>query len=146
MEELSKKIKYILKENGNKMTPQRQKIIDAILENQYKHLNSEEIYTIIKKDYLEIGIATVYRTMQLLEKMNIVSKFDIDENGIRYELMELGDKHQHPHFICTNCGSIFPLKNIDFGKTQNDLNSKYGFKITDYNIKLYGICKKCSEL
>lgn len=145
MEELSKKIKYSLKKNGCKMTPQRQKIVDVILENQHKHLNSEEIYTIIKKDYPEMGIATIYRTMQLLEKMNIVCKFDIDESGIRYEVRGMDDKHQHPHFICTNCGNIIPLKDIEFDTIQNKISDEYGFKITDYNLKLYGICKKCNK-
>ncbi|WP_234122685.1 Fur family transcriptional regulator [Clostridium hydrogenum] len=146
MEELSKRIKYSIEKNGCKMTVQRQKVIDVIIENQHKHLNSEEIYAIIKKDYPEMGIATIYRTMQLLEKMNIVVKFDIDEDGIRYELRDIEDKHQHPHFICTNCGAVIPLKNTDVMISQNELNIKYGFKITDYSLKLYGICKKCSGL
>ena len=67
MEEMKERFK----EEGYKLTTQRRAILDAIIENHEKHLNPEEIYDIVKIKYPEIGIATVYRTLQLLEKLNI---------------------------------------------------------------------------
>lgn len=146
MDKLLDGMRAKLKTKGYKVTPQRQKILDIIIKNEYKHLTSEEIYMLIKKECPEIGLATIYRNMQLLEKMNIVCKFDIDENGIRYELMDSRDKYQHPHFICTNCMSVFPVKDINLDSVESELNDRYKFKIANYSLKLYGICKNCSKL
>ena len=60
-------VKEKFKKEGYKLTTQRRVILDAIVENQEKHLNPEEIYDIVKIRYPEIGIATVYRTLQLLK-------------------------------------------------------------------------------
>lgn len=148
MENLFDRIKVNLKAKGYKLTFQRQKILDVIINNKYKHLTSEDIYRCIKNDYPEIALATVYRTMQLLEECNILCKFDTSQNGIKYEVMELDNKHQHPHFICTNCKQVFPINegSIYLELVERKLNDKYKFKMANCNIKLYGICKECGEL
>ena len=138
--------KSILKYKGYKLTHQREKILDIIIKNQYKHLTSEEVYELIKKDYPQIGISTIYRTMQLLEKLNIVCKFDNDGYGVKYELMDVDVKYQHPHFVCTQCGEIFPIKNFDLNLIENDMKNKYNFMIVNYSLKFYGICKECGGL
>lgn len=58
-------LKIKLKENGYKLTTQRRVILDVILENQGKHLSPEEIYDSVRDKYPEIGLATIYRTLQL---------------------------------------------------------------------------------
>ncbi len=145
MENLLKKIENDLKEKGFKLTLQRQKILDVIIKNQHKHLTTEEIYMIIGKEYPEIGLATVYRTMQLLEQNNIVCKFDFDEDGIRYEFMEPDNEHQHPHFICKECGKVYPIKDVMLDLVKNQIVKKYSFKIIDYSLKFYGICLNCNK-
>ena len=67
------------KEQGYKLTTQRRGILNVIIENHDKHLNPEEIYDIVKVEYPEIGIATVYRTLQLLEKLNIIYRLNFDD-------------------------------------------------------------------
>lgn len=148
MKNLLDKIKDNLKAKGYKLTFQRQKILDIMVNNKHKHLTSEEVYRCIKNDYPEIGLTTVYRTIQLLEEANIICKFDISQNAIKYEVMELDNTYQHPHFICTNCMRVFPIKEYspDLEIIKSNLNHKYKFKIANYNIKLYGMCKECGEL
>lgn len=122
--------------------------MDTIIKNQYKHLTAEEIYEIIKRDYPQVGLATVYRTMKVLGNLNIVCKFDEDQDGIKYELMEINEKHQHLHFICISCKKIYPIKEIIFNLEliESKLSHRYDFKIDNCNIKLYGICQECSRL
>ncbi|ARC85957.1 ferric uptake regulator family protein [Clostridium argentinense CDC 2741] len=146
MQELLEEIRNSLKEKGYKITQPREKVLDIIIKNQYKHLTSDEIYVLIKKDYPKIGISTVYRTMQLLERINIVCKFDSDEEGIRYELMEPNDKYQHPHLICKNCNKVYPVKDINLEQIKNKIDKNFNLKIIDYSLKFYGICKNCSKL
>lgn len=145
---LLEKYKSILKVKGYKVTYQREKILDILIKNQYKHLTTEEIYEILRGEYPQVGVATVYRTIQVLENLNIVCEFDRDQDGIKYELVEINERYQHPHFICMNCKKIFPIKKTDFNLelVKNKLGHRYNFKVDNCNIKLYGICKECSRL
>lgn len=145
MEALLEKFKNNLKENGYKLTIQRQKILDVIIKNQYKHLTSEEIYMLTKRDSPEIGLSTVYRTMQLLMESEIVCEFDCNEDGIRYELMEPDDNRQHPHLICNECGKTFPIENTMLNSIETQIYNKYDFKVINCNFKFYGICKACRK-
>lgn len=145
MENLLEKVKNDLKEKGFKLTLQRQKILDVIIKNQHKHLTTEEIYMIIRKEYPEIGLATVYRTMQLLDQNNIVCKFDFDEDGIRYEFIEPGNEHQHPHFICKECGKVYPIREVMLNLVKSKIEKKYDLKITNYSLKFYGVCANCNK-
>ena len=81
------KLKEDLKNKGYKLTPQRRSIVDTIIENEGSHLTVEEIYDKVKIQCPEIGLATVYRTVMLLEEMGIVYKLDLDDGCSRYELV-----------------------------------------------------------
>ena len=87
-------LKEKLKETGFKITPQRRAIIEILLKNDSKHLSSEEIYDLVRVNCPEIGLATVYRTMQLLDEVGAISKLNLDDGCIRYEL-NLNDEHCH---------------------------------------------------
>lgn len=138
--------KTTLKEKGYKVTNQREKILRTIIENECKQLTSEEIYNTVKKDYHNIGISTIYRTMRIFQDAGIVCKFDNDENGVRYELVDIDEKYQHPHFICQKCGGVFAVKNFNLNLIENELNKNYNFKVSNYDIKVYGICPRCSNM
>lgn len=139
-------IKYILKMKGHKLTPQRKTILNTIIKNLGKHLTSEEIYTEVKKACPDIGLATVYRTLQLFEGLNIISKIDFGDGVYRYELnTSSDDKHQHHHLICTECGSIFEVKFDLLDSLEERIEKKYDFKIEDHNVKFFGICVKCKQ-
>lgn len=144
--DLLNKFKTTLKEKGYKVTLQREKILDTVIKNEHKQLTSEEIYNIIKNDYPNMGIATIYRTMHIFEDANIVCKFDNDENGVRYELIDINEKYQHPHFICKKCGEIFAVKDFNLNLIENELKKNYKFEIVNYDVKVYGICPKCSKV
>ena len=79
-------LKESLKQKGYKLTPQRRSIVDTIVDSEGKHLTAEEIYDEVKKKCPEIGLATVYRTILLLEEIGIVSKIHLNDGCSRYEL------------------------------------------------------------
>lgn len=70
------KLKEELKSKGYKLTPQRRAIIDMIKKHEGSHLTTEELYDLVKEECPEIGLATVYRTVQLLEEMGVIYKLD----------------------------------------------------------------------
>ena len=77
MKESIESIKGRLKETGFKITPQRRAILEILLENDDKHLSSEEIYDMVRVSCPEIGLATVYRTIQLLSEVGLLSKLNL---------------------------------------------------------------------
>jgi len=138
-------VKEMLKEEGYKLTTQRQAILNVIVENQDKHLSPEEIYDIVKLKHQDIGIATVYRTLQLLEKFNIVYRVNFDDGYNRYELNYDSESHHHHHLICLKCGKVIEVK-LDLLETlENEIEKENGFKVMDHNVKFFGYCSECQK-
>lgn len=140
-EELKEKLKL----KGYKLTPQRKAILDVVIDNQGKHLSSEEIYDIVKVNCQDIGLATVYRTLTLLSELEVVSRIDLDDNCTRYELNTHEDDHQHHHLICSNCGLILEVSGDRLDELEQKIELEYNFKIKDHKLKFYGLCENCRD-
>ena len=138
-------LKQVLKDKGMKYTEQRA-VIPQILSNLDDHLNAEDVHDIVKKEYpdLNIGIATVYRTLNLLEEVNLISSISFGKNGKKYESTAIGQHHDH--LICTSCGKIIEFFDQYIEKKQEEVAIKNDFIITDHTMQLYGLCKKCQNL
>ena len=136
-------------EAGFRLTMPRQAILE-VLSNTEEHLSAEEIYLAVHKIYPNVGLTTVYRTLELLVDMGLVFKFDFGDKRARYELSQgpMSKKHHH-HLVCTNCGRIIDYTDfIDEEKellrrTEAGLSKKYNFKITNHLIQFYGLCEEC---
>ncbi|PAB61408.1 transcriptional repressor [Anaeromicrobium sediminis] len=138
-------VKDRLKEKGYKLTPQRRATLDTIIENKGKHLSTEEIYDIVKEKCPEIGLATVYRTLQLLDELDIISKINLDDGCSRYELNDDDDNHQHHHLICTKCGAIIEVGVDLLDELESEIERNYNFTISDHKVKFFGHCSKCNK-
>lgn len=134
-----------LKVKGYRNTEQRQAVLNAIVENQGRHLSTEEIYEIVKVNSPDIGLATIYRTLLLLEEMELIHKIDFDDGRSRYELNKNSEEHLHHHLVCTKCGSIYEVKEDLLEQLEHQIYSKNGFLITNHSVKFYGICSRCQE-
>lgn len=136
-----------LKEKGYKITSQRKQVLDVIKENEGKHLNSEEIYYLVKEKSPDIGIATVYRTLSLLEKMGLIYKVDLDEGSVKYELDRDLDshRHRHHHLICLDCNEIVEVEEDLLDDIEEKISAKHNFFIKDHSVKFYGYCIKCRD-
>lgn len=139
------KLKGNLKEKGYKLTPQRRAIVDNIIKNEGSHLTTEELYDFVKKECPEIGLATVYRTVQLLEDLGVVSKLDLNDGCYRYELVHEDENHHHHHLICSNCGKVIEVQGDLLEVLEHEIESKYDFKIKNHSVKFYGICNECKN-
>lgn len=143
--EETEKFKQELKERGYKLTPQRRAILNVIIENEGRHLSPEEIYEFVKKECPEIGLATVYRTVQLLEKMGVLYRMNFDDGVSRYELVKNTADHQHHHLVCLKCGSIEEVEDDLLEVLEDKIAQKYDFFIKNHDVKFYGFCKKCRK-
>jgi Fur family transcriptional regulator, ferric uptake regulator len=133
--------KRLLKENNLKYTHQRELILKALYENE-GHFTPEDIYNIIKRENskIAIGIATVYRTLGLLEESGMVDSLSFDSKGKKYEL---GLKKHHDHLVCTQCGRLIEFYDETIEKRQEEIAKEYGFKMLAHAMRIDGICNQC---
>ena len=137
-------LKILLRDKGMKYTEQRAIILQILL-NLDDHLNAEEVHAIIKEKYPKqnIGIATIYRTLNFLEEVELISSISFGKDGKKYE--SNSEKQHHDHIICTSCGKIVEFFDDEIEKRQEDVALKNGFKITDHTMQIYGICDVCQN-
>lgn len=138
-------LKESLKQKGYKLTPQRRAIVDTIIKNEGKHMTAEEIYDEVKKDCPEIGLATVYRTVLLLEDINLLSRLDLSDGCSRYEIIHEDEHHRHHHLICNECNKVFEVEEDLLDELEHRVENKYKFKINDHNLKFFGTCDECQK-
>ena len=138
-------LKENLKEKGYKLTPQRRAILDIIIEKEGQHLTAEEIYDEVKKRCPDIGLATVYRTVLLLEEVNVIYKLDLNDGCSRYELARKNEGHIHHHLVCNECKSVIEVQDDLLDELEEEVERSYGFKIIDHSVKFFGICRKCQS-
>ncbi len=128
----------ILRENGHRLTPQRMLVIEA-LHNADRHISAEELYKQLHKRYPYANISTVYRTLELLKELDLVTEADFGEGRARYHVAEKGHHH---HLVCHSCGRMIDMDDSALRPLKNTMLQKYGF---DANLRHLAIGGKCSE-
>lgn len=145
-EKVQELLKKRLREKGLKVTQQRMLVLQTLAENTGSHMAAEDIYEIIRTGYPEIGLATVYRTVQLLLEMQLVDRIYLDDGCVRYEIGHLFDgdtKHNHHHLICRGCGKVLPFEDDLLEELERHIEEDAGFHVLDHELKFYGLCKAC---
>lgn len=140
--------KELLKMNGLKVTTQRIAILDVLSNRPDEHLTAEEIYECVKVQYPDIGLATVYRTIQMLSELNLIDKLNLDDGYVRYEIgkdKETECGHRHHHLICLACGQVLTFQDDLLENLESKIQKTMKFLVTDHEVKLYGYCKDCSK-
>ncbi len=137
------RFKDILRQNNLKFTKQREAVLKAMYSNN-KHFSPESLYMLVKEMYpeLNVGIATVYRTLNLLEESDMVTSLSFGSAGKKFEL---GNKPHHDHMICKVCDDILEFEDSAIEKRQKEIANQYGFRLTNHIMQLYGICKICQK-
>ena len=140
--EVDKIINDLVEKTGLRLTAQRRVILETLIENSDKHLSANELYFIAKAKDNYIGIATIYRTIDILEKMRIIDKRDFGDDAAKYEFI-LKDKGKHHHLICSNCGKVMEISGLLPEDLQERLLEEKGFQFIEHRLKIYGYCKEC---
>ncbi|QIL46594.1 transcriptional repressor [Vagococcus coleopterorum] len=139
------KIRKQLHDGGYKLTPQRESTVLVLLENDKDHLSAEEIYMLVKQKSPEIGLATVYRTVEMLTELKVVDKISFNDGVARYDLRKEGAKHFHHHLLCLECGSIQEVEEDLLLEVEKTVESQFKFKVSDHRLTFHGVCKECQN-
>ena len=143
MEKRIEKIKQKLHSLNFKLTPQREATVQVLLENEEGHLSAEDVYLLIKKKVPDIGLATVYRTLELLSELQITQKLNFGDNVTRYEFRSEEAEHHHHHLVCLECGKVEEINEDWLGPIEEKVQKQFDFLIVDHRLIFQGICSEC---
>jgi Fur family ferric uptake transcriptional regulator len=132
----------ILKDKGYRLTPQRIMVIDA-LHSYDHHISAEEIYAQVKAKYPYANISTVYRTLELLKELNLVTEIDLGDGRVRFHPAEKGHHH---HLVCNKCGKIIDLPESAVVVLSNSISRDYKFNAELKHLAIFGVCAECQNL
>ena len=129
---------------GVKLTDQRKIIVKVLSESKENygesdHPDVDELYNRVSKIDPKISIATVYRTVKILEEAGILVKHDFKAGKARYE--QIRESH-HDHLIDVKTGEIIEFVDEEIEKLQKKVAEKYGYQLVDHKLELYGVKKK----
>jgi len=149
MPDRQERFKQLLKANGLKVTTQRIAILEVLEDRPNEHLTAEEIYECVKGKYPEIGLATVYRTIQLLSELNLIDRLNLDDGFVRYEIGKQGNgvsTHHHHHLICLGCGKVLTFQDDLLENLEQKIQNTMNFQIQDHEVKFFGYCEECKDI
>lgn len=128
-----------LDELGYRMTPQRMMVVSAIEKSEH-HISAEEIYSQVIARYPHVNISTIYRTLELLKSLGLVTETDLGEGRVRYHP---AGKGRHHHLVCQECGETVDLDETALLPIKENLLRDYGFSADLSHLAIFGRCAAC---
>ncbi len=133
------------REHQYKLTSQRKIVLQVFLDHQDEHLSAEDVHSMLRQQSAEIGLATVYRTLELLSELGVLQKMDFGDGRSRYEINETNTPHHHHHLICVACGKVKEFEGDLLETLETVIARKSNFIIVDHQVKFYGYCQECQD-
>lgn len=140
-----KAVRETLSAADARMTPQREAVLRALLERLESHQSAEEVLAAAREFCPELGLATVYRALELFSKLGVVRRLDTAEGQARFEFNQNGTKHYHHHVICLRCGMITEFNEDLLEVIEARVVDSTGFRIVDHCLRIYGYCPECAS-
>jgi len=125
-----------------KVTKERSAILRAFMEAE-RHVTAEELYRMMKEKHSSIGLATIYRTLNLFCECGLAEQRQFGDGHARYELTY--NVNHHDHLVCTQCKKIIEFENMDIEKLQEKVAKAHRFTIYSHKLELYGLCSDCAK-
>lgn len=131
-------LRHHLSKHNLKLTRQRELILVEFLKKE--HITAEEMYHQLAKKDPHLGLATIYRTLNLFCEVGFAQARHF---GSQTQYDNVSHKGHHDHLICTGCGKIVEFENEDIERLQEEVANGHGFTIKTHKLELYGLCSKC---
>jgi len=136
-----RKVVATLRQHSYKLTPQRRVVIQAIASNQ-EHLTPIAIYEKVHQDHPDIGLVTIYRTIEILAKLKLICELHAGGSCHSYTISAPGHHH---HLICSNCGKVVDFAGCELGEVQQSLTRETRFRIDSHLLEFIGLCQACQK-
>lgn len=134
-----------IKEGKYKFTKQRQIVLQAFLDSKENHLSAEDVFGMVKDEDPDIGLATIYRSLELFTSLELLKKLDFGDGRSRYELNDRTMDTAHHHLICLGCGKVIEFSGDFLDGLKEQMERENDFEIVDSQLKVYGYCSECRK-
>lgn len=134
------KLEQYLAKAQLKQSKQRNFIIEEFL-RMNSHVSAEELYSRLKHSEHNPGLATVYRTLNLLREAGLVDQKQFADGKSVFEILAPGSHHDH--LICVSCHKVIEFENDEIERLQEQVAKRYGFHLTHHSLELFGYCADC---
>jgi Fur family transcriptional regulator, ferric uptake regulator len=128
-----------LKNTGLKATAPRMKVLEAFQSSGLRHMSAEDVYRVLMKDGLDVGLATIYRVLAQFEQAGIVNRNHFESGKAVFELNE---GSHHDHLVCLDCGRVEEFLDAQIESRQRAVAHAKGFELAEHALSLYGHCTK----
>ena len=132
-----------LRTAGHRSSAPRASVLELIAEQDCV-LSAREIADELRDGGRPVGVATVYRTLELLEGMRLVQRLDVGDGSARYEPALPGGEHHHHHLICDRCGRVTPFEDDALERAIDQLGRRLDYAVGDHDVILRGTCPQCA--
>lgn len=136
--EASRSWKTVLREQGNRLTPQREVVLQAV--EQLGHATADDIQRIVAEDAPTLNLSTIYRTLALLEDLGVIQHVNLADRSTVYHSKAIP---AHVHLVCSKCGAVSDARPDDFGALALALVRTYGFDADLDRLVVSGTCRDC---
>ena len=130
----------LLREGGGRVTTARRAVLSALLEGARRHVSAEELAAALHADNPAVHLSTVYRTLDALEQLGVVTHVHLGHGRAIYHLTD----ELHHHAVCEACGDVLQLPDSIFGDVQATLRDSWGFDLDAHHFALVGRCTTCA--
>lgn len=131
-----------LRREDRKITGPRAAILEIL--HQHRHpLTNKEIFAELPKG--QCDLATIYRAIQMLEKLGMVKRFDFGDGTARFELVAEGDDGHHHHLICTQCAQVVEIEECFPAEIERRIAHQNGFRAVTHRLEFFGVCPDCQK-
>lgn len=129
-----------LRHHERKLTRPRRAVLE-VMEARHHPLTAAEIFAALPRGGCDL--ASVYRSLRVLEATGMVKRYDFGDGSARYELLRDGDDGHHHHLICTRCAGVVELDECLLGEIESRLATRSGFKAVTHRLEFFGLCPAC---
>jgi Fur family ferric uptake transcriptional regulator len=130
----------VLRANGLRVTPQRQLVFEAV--DQLRHATPEQILAEVQQTASGINLSTVYRTLEVLEEVGLVTHAHIGHGAPTYHAI---DEDTHIHVVCDSCRNVSSIPSQVADQFVQALRDGYGFESDITHMSIQGRCRKCAN-
>ena len=134
-------LREAFRESGRRLTSQRCLILDVLRESE-DHLDAEAVHDEAKRSAPDISLATVYRTLTLLQELGLVEEHRLGEGHSHFEAVQ---DAPHYHFTCRRCGKVLEFDSPLVSRIVRKLAEREGVQVTKAHLHLTGYCERCQE-
>ena len=122
------------------MTPQRQLVLEAV--RRLEHATPERVYELVQQQAGSVNLTTVYRSLELLENLGLVTHTHLSHGAPTYHL---AGEHEHIHLVCRGCGMVEDVEPAVMEPVAAELRDRHGFVVDISHVSLFGWCTSCVE-